>query len=472
MEAWATVNMDLNKLIDACSNGRKTKEELLKDFNTINDKNVHEIFKYRKFNDGFIDKITCYNEGDKIIGTMCPSYKEFLEKIFEALNVNPSLKYLIGRDDQDLEDVLKARIDVLLSLQDEAHLSREFPILYRTLQEGRASRHDIDKRKKELNENKVISPEERQKQKEKLEKEEKHLHRCALSPAFASKNENHSFIHLQAKLYTRFVERRKEYKELTQKNDYNKFICKNFDIDKIALYVVYGYLNAIDAYKDREKQLKYYHLVELYLNNPAVKKDVSIFVDGIDITYDLIVNRAKAAYNKLNRATIEVEWELLPTGSGYKTGLGTKGRSVSVSPEELERLKEKNEKRIQIGREQTEYFNNTNYVAKAIGLKKFKGYFAYMYPNGIVVLEKDFKEKYPSTADGAIYTMHSKDFELLSGVGKSDLIYHPLLIDHNYHSGDWKSKIDAYINQEGQEDDIEFTKTLIKRLEDKNKKNI
>ena len=444
MEKWATINIDLNKLIDICSNGRKTKEELLETFNIMNDKNIHQVFKYRKFNDVFIDKITCYNDGDKIIGTMCPSYKEFLEKIFTILNVNPKLKYLIGKDDQDLEDVLKARIDVLLNLQDEAMLSREFPVLYRTLQDGRNARHDIDRRKSELKKNTTISQEEREKQKEKLIKEEKHLHRCALSPAFVSKDKNHSFIHLQAELYTRFVERRKEYKKLIEQNDYNKYICKNFDIDKIALYVVYGYLNAIDAYTDRDKQLKYYHLVELYLNNPAVKKDVEIFVDGIDINYDLISNRAKAAQKKLNRVDIKVEWELLPTGSGYDsvTSGDTTKRRVPMSEEKVKEL-------ITIGKEQTEFFMNTNYSAKAIGLKKFAGYFAYIYPNGVVVLDKDFREKYPTTAEGAIYVMRARDFELLSGIGKTDLIKHPFLLGHKYHRGDWKTKINAYINPEG-----------------------
>jgi len=460
MEKWATINIDLNKLIDICSNGRKTKEELLETFNIMNDKNIHQVFKYRKFNDGFIDKITCYNDGDKIIGTMCPSYKEFLEKIFTILNVNPKLKYLIGKDDQDLEDVLKARIDVLLNLQDEAMLSREFPVLYRTLQDGRNARHDIDRRKSELKKNTTISQEEREKQKEKLIKEEKHLHRCALSPAFVSKDKNHSFIHLQAELYTRFVERRKEYKKLIEQNDYNKYICKNFDIDKIALYVVYGYLNAIDAYTDRDKQLKYYHLVELYLNNPAVKKDVEIFVDGIDINYDLISNRAKAAQKKLNRVDIKVEWELLPTGSGYDsvTSGDTTKRRVPMSEEKVKEL-------ITIGKEQTEFFMNTNYSAKAIGLKKFAGYFAYIYPNGVVVLDKDFREKYPTTAEGAIYVMRARDFELLSGIGKTDLIKHPFLLGHKYHRGDWKTKINAYINPEGTKEEQEEAKQLIKKMQ-------
>ena len=460
METWATINIDLNKLIDICSNGRKTKEELLETFNIMNDKNIHQVFKYRKFNDGFIDKITCYNDGDKIIGTMCPSYKEFLEKIFTILNVNPKLKYLIGKDDQDLEDVLKARIEVLRTVQNEADLYNEFPLLYKDLQDGRAYINDVKKRERELKKNTTISEEEREKQKEKLKKEDKHFRRCALSPGFTAKKQSDGFLYKQIELYKRFVERRKQYKELTKANDYNKYFQKNFDKNKIALYVVYGYLNAIDAYTDREKQLKYYHLVELYLNSPAVNKDVEIFVDGISINYDFISKRAKAAQKKLNRVDIKVEWELLPTGSGYDsvTSGDTTKRRVPMSEEKVKEL-------IAIGKEQTEFFMNTNYSAKAIGLKKFAGYFAYIYPNGVVVLDKDFREKYPTTAEGAIYVMRARDFELLSGIGKTDLIKHPFLLGHKYHRGDWKTKINAYINPEGTKEEQEEAKQLIKKMQ-------
>ena len=143
---WATVNIDLNKLIDICSNGRKSREELLKTFNIMNDKNIHEVFRYRKFNDGFSDKVTCYNDGSEVIGVVRPSYVEFLTKLFTILNVNPKLRYLIGKDDQDLEDVLKARIEVLKYVQNEADLQNEFPILYKDLQDGRKYINDIRKR--------------------------------------------------------------------------------------------------------------------------------------------------------------------------------------------------------------------------------------------------------------------------------------------------------------------------------------
>ncbi len=462
-KTWATVDIDLNKLIDACSNGRKTKEEILEDFRKMNDKNVHEVFRYRKLNDGFIDKITCYTEGERFIGDMSPSYKEFLDKLFAVLNVNPNLKYLINRDDQDLEDVLNARMEVLKTIGnegDEPMLRDKFPLIYRTLQDGREVINDIRRRRRELKKDTTKTPIEYALEKEKLDAEEVEYHKRALSPNFDS------FIKLQIEFYTRLIKGRKQYKKLTKETKYNHYIAKNFNIDKIALYVIYGYLNVIDYSKDRETQLKYYKLVELYLNNPAVKKDVEIFVDGIDINYELICNRAAAAAKKLNKVDIKVEWELLPVGSGYKTSLDrdTTKRTIKTTDAELKALKKK-ERNLRVGREQTEFFMNTNYIAKAIGLKKFKGYFAYIYPNGIVVLEKDFREKVPSTAEGAIFTMYARDFELLSGEGKTDLIYNPLLIDHNYHNGDWKTKIEEYIDKEGTKEEQEEAKQLIKRMQ-------
>ena len=467
-KTWATVDIDLNKLIDACSNGRKTKEEIIKDLEAINDKNVHKVFHYRKLNEGFVGKVTFYNDGTKVIGDIRPSYRWFLGKIFAALNVNPNLKYLIDRDDQDFEDVLKARISKLLLLADEANLSLEFPVLYDDLQNGRKIRNDIERRRKELDRNTTISPEERMKASEKLDQEGKYLHRRAITPAFFSKTEKYSFIHMQKKLFTIFVEKRKEYKKLTkQDEEYGKYIAENFDIDKIALYVVYGYLNVIDYLKDRETQLKYYKLVELYLNNPAFKKDVEIFVDGIDINYDLICNRAEAAAKKLNRVDIKVEWELLPVGSGFRTILDAdkNKKSIKTPEDELEIIKRR-ERNLEVGRKQTEFFMNTNYIAKAMGLKTFAGYFAYIYPNGIVVLEKDFREAYPSTAEGAIYVMDAKNFELLSGMGKTDLIYHPLLLKHIPHKENyWPKAVKKFIDKEGTKEEQEEAKQLIKRMQ-------
>ena len=253
MEAWATINIDLNKLIDTCSNSDKTKEEILEDFRIMNDENVHKVFRYRKFNDGFTDKLTCYNEGDKIIGVISPSYKEFLDKLFDTLNVNPNLRYLIGRDDQDLEDVLNARMEVLKMIShegDEPMLMDKFPLLYRTLQDSRKVINDIRRRRRELEKDVTKTTMEYALEKEKLDDEETEYHKRALSPNFSS------FLKLQIELYTRFIEGRKQYKELTKNTNYNEYIKANFDVNKVALYVVHGYLKAIETTDNREIALK------------------------------------------------------------------------------------------------------------------------------------------------------------------------------------------------------------------------
>ena len=464
MESWATVNIDLNKFIDICSNGRKSKEKLLEDFKIMNDKNIHEIFGYRKFNDGFTSKLTCYNDGKHVIGSVSPSYKEFLEKIFNLLNVNPDLKYLIGKDDDRLTEVLMARIEMLRTVQNTANLQCNFPMLYRDLQDGRKYINAVEKGLEDLEKDTTKTKEEKAKEKQKLEKQKKYFYQCAMSGGFTAFNPKDGFIYKQVELYTRFVRDRKKYKELIETKHYDAYLIKNFDETKMALYIVDGYLKAINAIDNRDKQVKYYNLVEKFLNNSKVKKDVEIVIDGRTINYEDINKRAKIAHSKINRVDIKLEWELLPIGSGfvYKGGSGT-SRRASMSEEEKQRL-------IGIGKEQTEFFMNSKYSAKAIGLKKFAGYFAYIYPNGIVVLEKDFREKYPTTAEGAIYIMKAQDFELLSAIGKTDLIYHPLLLGHKYHSGDWKTKIEAFINKKGTLEDEQAAQNLIHKMEEEQNK--
>ena len=467
METWVTLNIDINKLIDICSNGRKTKEELLETFNIMNGKNVHDTFKYCKFNDNFIDKVACISDGTKIVGTLAPSYTEFLDKIFKILNVNPNLRYLIAADDDNLEEVLKARIEILKTMQNEGALSKEFPMLYDDLRDGRKVINSIRQQLRNLDNISSMTPIERMAAKEDLKKAERQYYKYALSPGFFAKDPKETFIYKQVELYKRFVERRKEYKKLIEKNNYNKYIEKNFDKNKIALLVVNGYLDAMNATNDREKKLKYYNLVKLYLESDSVDRNAEIIVDGKTINFNTITAKAKSAHNKLTRVDIAMNVEFLPAGSGYDVVNGSEntGNRTHMTEEEIANL-------IEVGRAIDEYYTNSNYSAKVIGLKKFAGYFAYIYPNGIVVLDKDFREKYPSTAEGAIYVMAARDFELLCGIGKTDLIKHPFLIGHRYHRGDWQSKIDEYINKEGTEIEQEESKQLIKRLQDQNKKNI
>ena len=114
--------------------------------------------------------------------------------------------------------------------------------------------------------------------------------------------------------------------------------------------------------------------------------------------------------------------------------------------------------------EKLEYFSNTNPVIELFGIDTFTGYTAYMYSNGVVILEKLYKridtkngrEIIVPAKDEAIYVMNYSEFIDLSKYTKPELMQE--IIDFQnpnvkriYHTpnGSWKEKINKLINGSG-----------------------
>ena len=108
------VDLSLETLIRECSLNPVLGREHFYYFSLRNRENIHEIFKYKKFNDDFTDKLSVYRRDDYIIGMIRPSYEEFLKKIITLLNakVQPRQK-----DDEKLTEILLKRVQVLSEIQ-------------------------------------------------------------------------------------------------------------------------------------------------------------------------------------------------------------------------------------------------------------------------------------------------------------------------------------------------------------------
>ena len=94
----AIANLSLNTLIRECSKNPQDARKIYGFFDSINRERIHEVFSYKKFNDDFIDNVTCYNDGKYQIGVIRPCYEEFLCKLIILLNVKIT-KPLIDNDD-------------------------------------------------------------------------------------------------------------------------------------------------------------------------------------------------------------------------------------------------------------------------------------------------------------------------------------------------------------------------------------
>ena len=118
--------------------------------------------------------------------------------------------------------------------------------------------------------------------------------------------------------------------------------------------------------------------------------------------------------------------------------------------EEIERL-------IKIGEEKQAFYEQSNYYAKAVGLRRYCGYVAYIYENGEVILDKEYKETSPRTASGnAIYNMRINEFRTLSRLDKKVLKKHPN-VKRICHIAGWQDRVKEIIERKASPEEIEAT---------------
>lgn len=115
-----TVDISLQTLLRECLIKKELERDFYYSFRLANRKNINEIFKYKKFNEDFTDRLACYNTGENIVGIIRPSYSEFLEKLQIYLNVKPTTK-----DDDNLTKKLLERVEVLKNIKTEKELKNE-----------------------------------------------------------------------------------------------------------------------------------------------------------------------------------------------------------------------------------------------------------------------------------------------------------------------------------------------------------
>ena len=435
------IQLNLDTLIRECSNMPMLARDYFFYFSLENRENIHEIFKYKKFNDDFTDYLSCNNNGEHIIGHIGPSYEEFLEKLIKLLGLEYNEELI---DNDDLTKRLLERVEVLKNIKSERELFNEFPLLYNDLVNGRRYFSNLQK----------IRREEGYKEEE-VASGEHYYYSCALK-----KNLN-NFIETQAVMYTRYVTDRKKLKELQETKSYNSYIKKNFNLPKLYMYVMHEYLVYCENTDDKNEIKYYLDLIKKYLSSSTDKTVHIVTNDGYYIDIDNIKERYNNLEKKIKQDNRLVEWVLLPEGRDYSKvkSTGTR-RKLKVSTEELQRL-------INVGEDKTKFYESTPYKVKAVGLRRYRGYVAYIYENGEVILDREFDNLHPKSAEGdAIYNMKAKDFETLSKENKTILMKNPK-VKRIVHSKKWQDRVTSIIERLATEEDIESSKELIKKLQTK-----
>ena len=436
-----TIEFSLSSMIRECSINPKLAFEEFNDIALKNRENIHDTFKYKKFNDDFVSTLAVYCDENQLVGAIKPSYEFFIERLTQLLNADVDLDKVT---DDELTTILLNRIEFLKTIRKERDLKKHFPLLYNDLIEGRKYYNSLQKFKK--------------KNPHLYTDGEHYYYSCALKKSLPN------FINTQVDMYQRYVKKRQELKAKYDKTTFNYFIKKYMNLDKIALFMAHNYLLACETSNDRAEINKYLKKVILYLRNPKIDRGVKIHSDNnVETNIDVILNKIDRIRDRLNSNNSTVDWVLIPKGRNYKTSTKSqtaKIRTTLMNHEELQALQK-------IGRDRNSFYESTNYIAKVIGLGKYKGYIGYIYKNGQVILDMEYAENRPYTAKGnAIYNLSVCDFEELSKLSKQELQNHPR-VKRFCHIKNWKDNISKIVEKEATEIDEHNSNLLVKRLKRK-----
>ena len=421
--------------------------------------------EYASLNDNLFSIIKNEDKINEIINSKNKLVEEYIKEVKNNSNnlsdtskiINEKkISFILQLNSSSSLQILKNKFKLLY----ERQLLEEFPEIYKKFQDSKNHIKYLKDEKKilngELEDNKNNALIFKQIDLEiddlnnKKDTYRKYIRRCGITSNYSK------YIDKQITLYESFISNRSL---LIKDTSFDNLVDLYLDKDKVYLYLMNEYLKRIASCDERNEIKNYINLVERYLC--LVKnKDTSILVDNEVINLENIKEKLKIIKWKFAHDVIILDWSLAHDGHDSKSikSVNRKiARRIALSSEEIERLKS-------IGEERNDFYDNTNYSARANGLDKNLGYTAYIYPNGKVILDKEYDEKRTSTAIGnAIYVLTAINFEALSKLDKANLRKHPD-VQRIVHSANWQERVQRIIDIEPTEESLEDTKKLIKRL--------
>ena len=419
MENIPMINVSLLDLIKTCSNGKKTNEEMFDDFSKINRENIHDIFKYKKFNYDFTDYLTIYKdeENDDITGIVRPCYYEFFVNLLKFLNIRGQKE-----DNEELTKELLSKVEELTNIKTETELKNNFPLLFNDLLNGRSYMNIVRKTN------------DKEKQKELKD----YYYSCAMKESL------NGFLNTQTEALKRYSTDRYKYGKKTLETNYNDYIKEYFDIEKVNMYIAENYLKICESTDNLVVINRY--LSTLLKYSEELRK--SIRTEDIKISYDLrckmislncrIINLKDRVEELKNR---KVDWNITHTPRKMVARKVGQPQIAIFDPKKLERLREINQEKI-------DFYTKNKPLLVVTGLKGLKGYIAYVYQNGEVILDKDSKYR----KNSAMYNFKVVDFDELTKLDTQELKSKSTWISHRKG---WQEKIEEIINRDATQEDKE-----------------
>ncbi len=222
---------------------------------------------------------------------------------------------------------------------------------------------------------------------------------------------------------------------------------------KLRRYSRWDFQKEYHSLIDRHQEIKEISLPSLNAEEKDRYKDISFM----------------EKYNHLYDDDVTLNWRLLPEGKRIKQG------NVNISRINSSDNKKSIEERIKEVNERIKTLESSGYIGlpRVSANQCFAGYYAFFYPNGIVVLEKfwESEEELIPAKYNATYVMNIDNFLEMSKMPKIDLMEYIKNNPDNgvkriYHSSYnyWQVSLNEAINNPNLEDKINMVVDFIKNM--------
>ncbi len=408
---------------------------------------INYLLDYNKLGDDFFKSLKVYGDSTHFIGLFRLNKDEFIKKLQYYLNTGTTIT---DYDDKVLNKLLEERVSRLEQIRNIKELREEFPEIAKDFDEGIKMDQKIrmiDSLDDTTEENRNINGE--------LSNLRRYYYNCGLRYSFPY------FINEQTKLYKNFVKYKDKVANYCEHSSLSYQMFDGINEEKLELLLCHNYLLKMENSNDIEEIFLLTKMCEEYFIKTVHTDKVIAMEDGKVISYKNLVRRYKNILRKYNiESKCFVNWEILPEGEDLDRvhQVREPRRYKELSEEEIRKLREANRRKIN-------FFNDNYYLGRALGDSYFRGYVAFFYPNGEVLMDTLVDESNLKGAIGdAMYNISIYDFIELSKLDKKTL-RSTGRASKIVHRGNWEERAKAIISKPADEKSISDTKKLIKSLQ-------
>lgn len=474
---YIPIELDIATIIRECSDNPDLTNSDFRALANEHQLRIANIAKATKAERAFFKSFRLWTNKSNSETNIYISHIPFIEELKYILGVNSDIQ---DYKNEQLYRLLTERLNLLFEIKTPEQLQQHFPIIYNDyLLSLKTSKQLISLKDK-------IAPNV-------LEQQWNFFNMYGLHTNF------NLFMNRQRIMYRNLINKRKTIiNDMTNcPIDFSYF--RSINKEKFELYLAYKYLMYANncTYLNHKQECIFY--LCSYIRETKFS-DVSITDEnGKKITFKTITQGYRRLFKKnielkpvdANREEFKgfhiahvknhvkkhylssINWRIIPNGHDSTK---TNTRVIDclnrvyhhLTPAEREaKIKEAYE----LYERKINFFENTNYIDKILGIGDFNGYMAYFYPNGAVMMEKffdDYAESMP-TKHEAIYSLDVINFESLSKLSKPKLMKDKRC-KRIIHAGNWEERARAIIETEATEESKQEVQKVLTRIKEHSRK--